>query len=105
MKNTFDITAYGAVGDGLTDSTAAIQKALDDAAAVEGKVIVPPGKYRTGRLKMGVRTRLEGASAWNFRSEGLSVFILNDPDAPCLLDITGAFGCSAAGMCFDGRRL
>ena len=105
MNNVFDITAYGAVGDGVTDSTAAIQRALDDAAAVEGKVIVPPGKYLTGRLKMGVRTRLEGSSAWNFRKDGLSVFILNDPKAVCLLDITGAFGCSVSGMCFDGKNL
>ena len=105
MTNVFDITAYGAVGDGMTDCTAAIQAALDDAAKTEGKVVVPPGKYFTGRLKMGVRTRLEGASAWNFRADGLSTFLLNDPDAVCMLDITGAFGCSVAGMCFDGRGL
>ena len=105
MTNVFDITAYGAVGDGVTDCTSAIQRALDDAAKVEGKVIVPPGKYLTGQLKMGKRTRLEGESAWNFRADGVSVFLLNDPDAECLLDITGAFGCTIAGLCLDGRRL
>ncbi len=105
MNNVFDITAYGAVGDGRTDCTAAIQQALDDAAKVEGKVIVPPGKYLTGELKIGKRTRLEGDSAWNFRADGVSVFLLNDPGAKCLLDITGAFGCTIAGMCFDGRGL
>ena len=42
MKNVFDITAYGAVGDGRTDCTEAIRKALSDAAAVEGTVTVPP---------------------------------------------------------------
>ena len=42
MIHEFDITAYGAVGDGKTDCTAAIQKAMDDAAAVEGTVLVPP---------------------------------------------------------------
>lgn len=105
MTNVFDITVYGAVGDGATDCTAAIQKALDDAAAVEGVVIVPPGKYLTGQLKMGVRTRLEGYSGWNYRADGLSVLILNDPDARCLIDITGAFGCTISGICLDGRNL
>lgn len=105
MTNIFDITTYGAVGDGRTDCTEAIRKALADAAAVEGTVIVPPGRYLTGQLKMGKRTRLEGYSAWNFRADGSSVFILNDPEAVCLLDITGAFGCAVSGMCFDGGRL
>ena len=33
MTNMFDITAFGAVGDGATDNTAAIQAALDAASA------------------------------------------------------------------------
>lgn len=105
MKNTFDITAFGAVGDGETDCTAAIQAALDAAAEVEGTVIVPPGKYLTGQLKMGIRTRLEGYSGWNYRADGLSTLILNDPNATCLLDITGAFGCTIDGICLDGKNL
>ena len=105
MTNVFDITEFGAVGDGLTDCTAAIQTALDKAAEVEGKAIVPPGKYACGMVKMGKRTRLEGSSGWNFRADGLSTLILNDPEAKCLLDITGAFGCSVAGICMDGKRL
>ena len=77
-KNVFDITDFGAVGDGCTDCTAAIQAALDEAARVEGTVLVPPGKYCTGKLKLGVRTRLEGYSGWNYRQNGLSTLILND---------------------------
>ena len=53
MNRIFDITAYGAVGDNQTDCTAAIQAALDDAAACRGVVAVPPGIYRTGKLKLG----------------------------------------------------
>ena len=53
MKNVFVITDFGAVGDGKTDCTAAIQSALDAAAGVSGKVVVPPGVYMTaGNLKM-----------------------------------------------------
>jgi hypothetical protein len=41
-----DVTEYGAVGDGVTDDTAAIQAALDAAAAANGGTIfVPTGTY------------------------------------------------------------
>jgi hypothetical protein len=105
MKNVFDITEFGAVSDGATDCTAAIQSALDRAGECCGVVAVPPGRYRTGRLQMRARTRIEGYSAWSFRSDGLSVLELADENAVCLLDITGAFGCSVSGLCLDGRRL
>ena len=103
--NIFYVTDYGAVGDGVTDCTAAVQAALDDAGRVEGTVIVPPGKYMVGQLKMYPRTRLEGDSAWNYRADGNSVFILNDPNATCMIDITGAFGCTIAGMSLNGGYL
>ncbi|MGM9625706.1 MAG: right-handed parallel beta-helix repeat-containing protein [Eubacteriales bacterium] len=102
MNRIFDITAYGAVGDNQTDCTAAIQAALDDAAACRGVVTVPPGIYRTGKLKMGKGVSLEGHSAWSFRSFGASVFALNTDETDCLLDITGAFGCAIRGMSLDG---
>ncbi len=105
MTNVFDITAFGAVGDGKTDCTEAIQKALDHAQAVRGCVVVPPGVYLTGRLTMRPHTRFEGKSAWSFRSDGLSVLKLNAPDTDCLLDITGAFGASIVGLSLNGALL
>ncbi len=105
MVNVFDITEFGAIGDGMTDSTAAIQEALDCAGEVCGCVIVPPGTYLTGKLNMRAHTRLEGRSAWSFRSDGLSVLKLDDPNAPCLLDITGAFGAAIVGISMNGARL
>lgn len=105
QSTVFDITDYGASGDGITDCTSAIQAALDDAARCRGVVSVPPGVYMTGRLKMGSGVSLEGHSAWSFRSFGSSVFKLITPDTDCLLDITGAFGCSVRGMSLDGRGI
>jgi len=45
----FDVTQYGAVGDGNTLNTAAIQKAIDECTA-GGKVLIPSGKFLSGAL-------------------------------------------------------
>jgi hypothetical protein len=64
----FDVTAYGAVGDGSTDDTAAIQAALDAAGAVPGSDVsfppAPGGCYRVSGLTVTGRIgRLVGESA------------------------------------------
>ena len=44
--NDFDITTYGAVGDGQTDCLPAIKTAIDECnSAGGGRVLVPPGEY------------------------------------------------------------
>lgn len=53
----FNILKYGAVGDGHTDCTKAIQSAIDAASASGGVVLVPVGRWLctgTLELKMGV---------------------------------------------------
>jgi len=61
-KNTpgpFVITEYGAVGDAKTLNTAAINKALSACAkAGGGTVIIPPGTFRTGPIRMKGNTTL-----------------------------------------------
>ncbi|RZK25089.1 MAG: glycoside hydrolase family 28 protein, partial [Hymenobacter sp.] len=49
-KATFAATAYGAVGDGKTLNTQALQKAIDAAAKKGGIVTLTPGQYLTGAL-------------------------------------------------------
>ncbi|HEX7485045.1 MAG TPA: glycosyl hydrolase family 28 protein [Vicinamibacterales bacterium] len=57
----FDVTSYGAVGDGTRDCTAAFRAAIAACnAAGGGRVVVPAGSFLTGaiRLKSGVNLHL-----------------------------------------------
>lgn len=106
MTNIFNILDYGAIGDGITDCTASIQKAFDEASLCQGKIVVPPGKYCVGKLHMhGQGVSLVGTSSWSFRSDGSSIFVLNDASVDCMIDITGAFGCAIRGMSLNGDNL
>ncbi|WP_375437569.1 glycoside hydrolase family 28 protein [uncultured Hymenobacter sp.] len=60
QHKALDITTYGAKGDGQTDNTVAIQKAVDAAAGRGGQVVVPAGRFVTGplTLKSGVDLHL-----------------------------------------------
>ena len=58
----WNVVDYGAAGDGETDSTAAFQRALDDAAASGGGLVqVPAGQYRfSGVLSIPGAVTLQG---------------------------------------------
>jgi polygalacturonase len=60
-KTVFAAAKYGAVGDGNTLNTQALQKAIDAAAMKGGIVTLAPGQYLTGALflKKGVTLHLD----------------------------------------------
>ena len=56
----FDIVKFGAVGDGCSNCTEAIQKTVDRCAEQGGgTVCVPPGVYLTGTIYLRSHIRLE----------------------------------------------
>jgi polygalacturonase len=60
---TFDVRTSGAVGDGNTDNTTALQAALDAATAAGGGVVsVPAGTFLSGPIVVGSGTRLDLAA-------------------------------------------
>ncbi len=46
----YDVTAFGAKGDGMTDNTTSIQQAIDQCAVTGGKVYFPSGIFLSGTL-------------------------------------------------------
>ncbi|MCC9135577.1 glycoside hydrolase family 28 protein [Pontibacter silvestris] len=61
-KKTYDVTKYGAVNDGKTLNTKAIQAAIDACATKGGGIVMfQPGAYLTGSiyLKKGVHLRID----------------------------------------------
>jgi hypothetical protein len=59
IQSTSDARSHGATGDGVTDDTAALQRALDAGAQSGGVVHVPPGRYLTGTLRLRANTALD----------------------------------------------
>lgn len=55
----FNITNYGATGDGMATNTSAIQAAIDAASAKGGGIVdVPQGNYLSGPIKMASQIEL-----------------------------------------------
>jgi Pectate lyase superfamily protein len=77
-KGVHPVTAFGAVGDGKTDDTAAIQKALNAAGLTGGVALLPAGNFLVkGHLVVHANVALEGVfRAPTARSQGFGTTIL-----------------------------
>jgi hypothetical protein len=100
-----DARSLGASGDGKTDDTAALQKALDAAGAVGGCVFLPPGIYLSHELHVRAGTALVGIPAWNYSNGGGSVLKLAGAQSTCLLNLTDARGATIDGLSLEGGNL
>jgi len=104
--NYIDARKFGAVGDGKTDDTEAIQAAIDEGAKTGTAVFLAGGVYLTGTLKMRAHSALCAEPVWCYRGEQKGAIIrLNDPKAKCHVDLKDAFGATLNGIVFDGFDL
>lgn len=105
MKNVFNVSDYGAVADGKSICTQAFQQAIDDAEKCQGEVFVPSGEYLCEKIKLKPHVKLCGINTRSYRNNGGSVLVPADKTAPCLIDITNAYGCVVQDICLDGKSL
>jgi uncharacterized secreted repeat protein (TIGR03808 family) len=76
------------------DQTSALQALIDNAAARQAPVILPPGSYRAGQLRLPPQTHLIGA-------RGATKLIFSG-NAPSLMDATGPGRITLSGLVLDG---
>ena len=70
-KDTFNITRYGAIGDGTALNTQSIQNAINACAAKGGVVLVPEGLWLTGpiELKSNVNLHIRSGATLLFTAD------------------------------------
>lgn len=77
--DALNVKSFGAVGDGVTDDSAAIQSAIDAAAEVRGQVVVPGGVYvvdgTVNVTDVDDFTIVFGSDAWLQPSDGYALTV------------------------------
>ncbi len=62
LNDTVSVKDFGAVGDGVTDDTTAIQAAINSMSSTGGRVFFPSGTYLVNSgITLKTRVTLEGA--------------------------------------------
>ena len=99
-----NVLGYGAVADGITDSTAAFQKAIDSVKAAGGRVYVPAGSYVVGELRMHPGVTVQGVAGYGFRGEpkGTRLRLRKDDTSRCMFDFTGSTGAAVRDLAMIG---
>ena len=89
LAQTVSVKDFGAVGDGVTDDTAAIQAVINAASIGGADVFVPKGIYQTSgiELKAGVTLRGEGAYASIIRATSATTTLVYMNVSTCLKDL------------------
>jgi parallel beta-helix repeat protein len=100
---------YGATGNGTTDDTVAIQRAIDEANRIEAGVFFPAAMYRVSQLVLRRGTILQGVSSGtypdNHTISGASVLArLANTNKHLLLAPDGANYCRIYDLAIDGNR-
>lgn len=102
--DVFNVRDFGAIGDGSVSDTAAIQRAIDAAAKVNGTVIFPDGNYRCAGLKTYPNIKLKGEPKWGYSVSYGANLILDDYSAECLIDITDSRNIHISGLNLNASR-
>ena len=102
MKAVVNVRETGAKGDGQTNDTAAIQRAIDATAGTGGTVLVPAGIYMVD----AVHQRLQLKSRMNLKlAQGATLKVLpNAAQSYALLTLSGVSDIHISGGTLEGDR-
>jgi hypothetical protein len=102
---TANVRNFGAQGDGHSDDSAAILKAVKSVPERGGVVYFPAGQYLSNTIPGRNGVTFKGDSGWDYRgaSFGASTIIPVRDDLPCLFDLKGSLGTRLVGLVLDGK--
>ncbi len=110
--NTVSVRRFGAVGDGVNDDTAALQRAIDEVASHGGgTVLIPPGIYPAGpfflrsciTLHLSAGARVQAITDMELYRQ-YSAFGNNSDEGTCWIQATDEHNISITGDgVIDGR--
>lgn len=100
-KDMLNVIDFGAKGDGVTNDTEAIQKALNTAGEISGSVFIPQGTYLCAELQVRAGSGVYGMPASSY-GKGMGTILKFKGDAKCLINLTGAYGAYLYGLCLHG---
>ncbi len=113
MKDVYlNIRDFGAVGDGVTDDTPALQQAMKQAREGNGVVYFPTGTYAIHPVQVPSHITLKGDSNWAYENKGgkdpdfrgLTTLKALSADGQALLDCFDTRGTRIIGLTLDGNR-
>jgi hypothetical protein len=104
-----NVRDFGAAGDGKTDDTGAIQKAIGSLPPEGGTVLFPPGHYLTATIHGKNRVTFKGHSGWGYDADSLGASVISPVSDTLnrLFDLTGdgAVGVRLVGLTLDGNHM
>ena len=105
-----DVRSVGLVGDGVTDDTAAMQKALDDRVSTGGELVFSKGTYLLGTVSVpsNVTIRGEGGSSIRINTDNLRPYIpdqkAGERNPRCIFALKG-HDIHLVGLTFDYAQM
>jgi hypothetical protein len=109
LRDVVSVKDFGAVGDGVTDDTAAIQAAIDAvSAAGGGTVFIPKGIYLTGTLTLKSHVHLVGEERAQMDAHGLdkaSALLQMNTTGDLISTATGTttYNCGVHNLAIKGK--
>ncbi|HYW95938.1 MAG TPA: glycosyl hydrolase family 28 protein, partial [Bacteroidales bacterium] len=84
----YNITDFGALGDGITDNTGAIQKAVNQCSQTGGKIVFPEGVFLSGTvfLESDITIELSAKAEWKGIPD-LDAYPLIEPEMLSRMDL------------------
>ena len=104
LKDTVSVKDFGAVGDGVTDDTAAIQAAIASLPARGGIVTFPPGKFlTTAKIIIPSFVTIKGTGQFggnNAYDEGSTTIYANH-SGTAIFSLVGSISCTISDLCLQ----